>query len=374
MLFLLQDSVSGFRSPDNFFFSFFFFFFAEGNWRQYNLGSFSRQIPQTITGHEQASSRHRLFQVLFLNFSLTLLKREILAASHPSISSAHSEKVKNDWSFLICTGPELRLYPRRHGIVWRITYKVWSKTFQVFWLVLETLWASRQMTTARQKDKKIPHCITDSLTDVRQSLAAPRLVGSKDGSGQGNLADLLQTTHSAQVEQIKSVLANLQVRFLHHKKKVNRQVYVSEITEWSVQESSRSLCLHFAGVHSCRHHICHEAVFPRSILHPGCARRTHRILPTSCHTRLRCKCPNIWHSVFSGWQSILMFSKCLMVSVWCFWRTQHCMKDHKITRTIFLQEFCDGTGEKGSAPPALLLILSRLCADFENSTISYLVG
>ncbi|KAJ8316807.1 hypothetical protein KUTeg_004711 [Tegillarca granosa] len=36
------------------------------------------------------------------------------------------------------------------------------------------------------------------------------------------------------------------------------------------------------------------------------------------------------------------------------------------------EEFCEGTGEKGSAPPALLLILSRLCLDFEGSTISYL--
>ena len=42
---------------------------------------------------------------------------------------------------------------------------------------------------------------------------------------------------------------------------------------------------------------------------------------------------------------------------------------------IFLfQEFCEGTGERGSAPPALLLILSRLCSDFENATISYLVS
>ena len=53
--------------------------------------------------------------------------------------------------------------------------------------------------------------IVDCLTDVRQSLAAPRLVGKQDGGGQNTLADLLQTTHTAQVEQIKSVLCNLQV-------------------------------------------------------------------------------------------------------------------------------------------------------------------
>lgn len=51
----------------------------------------------------------------------------------------------------------------------------------------------------------------DCLTDVRQSLAAPRLVGKQDGGGQNNLSELLQTTHSAQVEQIKSVLGNLKV-------------------------------------------------------------------------------------------------------------------------------------------------------------------
>ncbi|XP_072495155.1 vacuolar protein sorting-associated protein 51 homolog [Notamacropus eugenii] len=36
--------------------------------------------------------------------------------------------------------------------------------------------------------------------------------------------------------------------------------------------------------------------------------------------------------------------------------------------------FCDSTGEKGGAtPPALLLLLSRLCLDYETSTISYIL-
>jgi len=42
--------------------------------------------------------------------------------------------------------------------------------------------------------------------------------------------------------------------------------------------------------------------------------------------------------------------------------------------TAVCHEFCEGSGERGSAPPALLLILSRLCSDYESSTISYLVS
>lgn len=53
--------------------------------------------------------------------------------------------------------------------------------------------------------------VPDSLTDVRQSLAAPRLVGKTDG-GQMALQELLRNTHTGLVEQIKAVLANLQVR------------------------------------------------------------------------------------------------------------------------------------------------------------------
>ena len=49
----------------------------------------------------------------------------------------------------------------------------------------------------------------DCLTDIRQNLAAPRLVGKQENSA--TLSDLLQTTHTAILEQVKSVLANLQV-------------------------------------------------------------------------------------------------------------------------------------------------------------------
>ena len=50
----------------------------------------------------------------------------------------------------------------------------------------------------------------DCLTDIRQNLAAPRLLG-KDGSTSCNLADLLHTMSTSVLDQIKSVLANLQV-------------------------------------------------------------------------------------------------------------------------------------------------------------------
>ena len=51
--------------------------------------------------------------------------------------------------------------------------------------------------------------VSDCLTDVRQSLAAPRLAGKQDVSV--NLNDLLSTTQTSCLEQIKSVLGNLQV-------------------------------------------------------------------------------------------------------------------------------------------------------------------
>lgn len=38
------------------------------------------------------------------------------------------------------------------------------------------------------------------------------------------------------------------------------------------------------------------------------------------------------------------------------------------------RQFCESTGDKGgSTPPALLLLLSRLCLDYETSTISYIL-
>ena len=51
----------------------------------------------------------------------------------------------------------------------------------------------------------------DCLTDIRQNLAAPRLVGKQDSSAR--LAELLSNMQSSVIEQIKSVMSNLQVSF-----------------------------------------------------------------------------------------------------------------------------------------------------------------
>ncbi|GCC40571.1 hypothetical protein chiPu_0024871, partial [Chiloscyllium punctatum] len=37
------------------------------------------------------------------------------------------------------------------------------------------------------------------------------------------------------------------------------------------------------------------------------------------------------------------------------------------------RQFCETVGEKGATPPGLLLLLSRLCLDYEMSTISYIL-
>lgn len=50
------------------------------------------------------------------------------------------------------------------------------------------------------------------MTDVRQNLAAPRTVGKHDSNSYLN--DLLNNTQTTVVDQIKSVLNNLQVNLL----------------------------------------------------------------------------------------------------------------------------------------------------------------
>ena len=51
--------------------------------------------------------------------------------------------------------------------------------------------------------------MSDCLTDIRQNLAAPKLLGKQDSSD--SLSELLNNTETSVLEQIKSVLANLQV-------------------------------------------------------------------------------------------------------------------------------------------------------------------
>ncbi|VDI73036.1 vacuolar protein sorting-associated protein 51 homolog isoform X1 [Mytilus galloprovincialis] len=125
---------------------------------------------------------------------------------------------------------------------------------------------------------------SDCMTDVRQNLAAPRTVGKHDSNSYLN--DLLNNTQTAVVDQIKSVLNNLQA-FLD-----------SDIT--------------FAMKPYFRGPFCVQGV------------REGLIVAFLNHVS----------------------STCL--------------------------EFCEDK-DKGSAPPALLLILSKLCIEFEASTISYLL-
>lgn len=38
------------------------------------------------------------------------------------------------------------------------------------------------------------------------------------------------------------------------------------------------------------------------------------------------------------------------------------------------QEYCEGTEEKATVPSTVLLVMSRLCYDLDQSTIGYLVN
>jgi len=65
-------------------------------------------------------------------------------------------------------------------------------------------------------------CVSDCITDIRQSLAAPRLISKSDAGASSSsstepgvsagLGELLRKMHSSLVSQIKSVLTHLQVR------------------------------------------------------------------------------------------------------------------------------------------------------------------
>ncbi|KAI0211198.1 Vacuolar protein sorting-associated protein 51-like [Lamellibrachia satsuma] len=127
---------------------------------------------------------------------------------------------------------------------------------------------------------------SDCLTDIRHNLAAPRLLG-KDGSSSCNLADMLHTMSTSLLDQIKSVLANLQA------------FIASDIT--------------FAMKPYFRGQFCSQDV-----------------------------------------------REGLVVAF-----IQHI--------SVVADEFCEMAREKGIAAPALLLIMSRLCVNLEQSTISYVL-
>ncbi|XP_038621285.1 LOW QUALITY PROTEIN: vacuolar protein sorting-associated protein 51 homolog [Tachyglossus aculeatus] len=122
------------------------------------------------------------------------------------------------------------------------------------------------------------------LTDVRQSLAAPRL-GAKEGPG---LGELLASVAGAVLAHVKAALAAVHL--------------------FTAKEVSFSNQAYFRG------EFCSQGV--REGLVVGF---------------IRCVCQTA-------------------------------------------RGFCDSPGEKGAAtPPALLLLLSRLCLDYETSTISYIL-
>ncbi|XP_051900859.1 vacuolar protein sorting-associated protein 51 homolog [Pristis pectinata] len=123
----------------------------------------------------------------------------------------------------------------------------------------------------------------DCLTDVRQSLAAPRLLG-KDGA---NLAELLGTVSAAVLNQIKSVLAAVHLFVAKDITFSNRPYFKGEFCSQGVREG---LIVAFIR------HMCQT-----------------------------------------------------------------------------VRQFCETVGEKSSTPPGLLLLLSRLCLDYETSTISYIL-
>ncbi|KAH3789900.1 hypothetical protein DPMN_168089 [Dreissena polymorpha] len=88
----------------------------------------------------------------------------------------------------------------------------------------------------------------DCLTDVRQNLASPRPAGKQEAAL--NLGELLSGVQLNTVDQVKSVLINLQVLI----------------------SCSLIVCAHQpAGVHCSGHHVRHEALFPWCVLHDRCA-------------------------------------------------------------------------------------------------------
>ncbi|XP_062393210.1 vacuolar protein sorting-associated protein 51 homolog [Sardina pilchardus] len=141
----------------------------------------------------------------------------------------------------------------------------------------------------------------DSLTDVRQALAAPRLsMGSGTGAGvllgggtsgkdaPPNLPELLASFSASILNQIKSVLASVHLFTAKDITFSNKPYFKGEFCSQGVRESLVVSFIKF---------ICQSS-----------------------------------------------------------------------------RQFCESTGDRGgSTPPALLLLLSRLCLDYETSTISYIL-
>uniref|UniRef100_A0A8C6LTK1 Vacuolar protein sorting-associated protein 51 homolog n=1 Tax=Nothobranchius furzeri TaxID=105023 RepID=A0A8C6LTK1_NOTFU len=126
----------------------------------------------------------------------------------------------------------------------------------------------------------------DSLTDVRQALATPRL--SVAGDAPASLPELLSSLSASILNQIKSVLASVHLFTAKDITFSNKPYFKGEFCSQGVRESLVVSFIKF---------VCQSS-----------------------------------------------------------------------------RNFCESAGDKGgSTPPALLLLLSRLCLDFETSTISYIL-
>uniref|UniRef100_A0A8C7ULM1 Vacuolar protein sorting-associated protein 51 homolog n=1 Tax=Oncorhynchus mykiss TaxID=8022 RepID=A0A8C7ULM1_ONCMY len=126
----------------------------------------------------------------------------------------------------------------------------------------------------------------NSLTDVRQALAAPRLATGKDAPA--SLPELLSTLSASILNQIKSVLASVHLFTAKDITFSNKPYFKGEFCSHGVRES---LVVNFIMF------VCQSS-----------------------------------------------------------------------------RQFCESAGDRGgSTPPALLLLLSRLCLDYETSTITYIL-
>uniref|UniRef100_A0A8C7JTC5 Vacuolar protein sorting-associated protein 51 homolog n=1 Tax=Oncorhynchus kisutch TaxID=8019 RepID=A0A8C7JTC5_ONCKI len=126
----------------------------------------------------------------------------------------------------------------------------------------------------------------NSLTDVRQALAAPRLATGKDAPA--SLPELLSTLSASILNQIKSVLASVHLFTAKDITFSNKPYFKGEFCSHGVRES---LVVNFIKF------VCQSS-----------------------------------------------------------------------------RQFCESAGDRGgSTPPALLLLLSRLCLDYETSTITYIL-
>lgn len=224
---------------------------TEGDWWQHDSSQSPGQVPSPLASYEQTLAWYRLLSVS--------------SVFHDSCSSDPNHSQQPDWGIYFISVLALRSYPGLLGIEWPTIYIPFNNILQVliwpdlYWIchlcVLVQcmykihVWWYSDLCTLRPSISWIfirwsqcliasvvweDYCLifswmsllhvlewhyhslislisSDCLTDIRQNLAAPRLLGKNEGSG-NHLSDLLQGLNSSLLDQMKSVLANLQVR------------------------------------------------------------------------------------------------------------------------------------------------------------------